>query len=152
MGIPVTNPQTIRAAMYNLIEAITPTYLDMRDSKWSRTNPGEDPSGPTIRRFRILNGIARETFDGIHGGGGIGMNFDMTIRVAYGGLEPDKAEELISEDFHDLRLLIHPLTDGGTTDGLLPMQSDPDFDYFEDDDGYLVADFTFEIHYKGREE
>lgn len=152
MAITVTNPATIRAAMYDLIEGITPTYLEYRDQIWSRTLASEDPAGPEIRRFRIINGIARETFDGIHGGGGIGMNFDMTIRVAYGGLDADTATDLISEDMHDLRLLIHPLPDSGAIAGLLPLQSDVEFDYFQDDEGYIVADFTFEIHYKGREE
>ena len=150
MGIATTTAGTIRAALVPIIEAISPTYADLSDQSWSYDDDGE-PSGASIRTFTILNGPSQETPGGMHGGAGIEYDYTMIIRTAYGALPQLMASDLIDEDARDLWLALHPLPDAGGIDGMLPTGGGYDIQFYDDEQGSLVVDYTFEIHYKGRD-
>lgn len=149
MGIATTTPKAIRETLVTTIQAISPTYAEYGDLGWHYI-PDDDPSGPELRRFTILNGPSQETPDGIHGGDGIGYDYECTIRVSYGGLSGIDADDIIDEDGRDLWLALHPLPDSGI-DGMLPFRDSYTVDFFSDEPGALVVDFGFTIYYKGRD-
>jgi len=150
MGIATTTAGDIRAALVPLIEAMTPTYTEYQDQAWCYI-PDNDVGGPEIRTFTILNSPSQETPGGMHGGAGIEYDYELTIRVAYGGLKSLVASDLIDEDGRDLWLLMHPLPDAGGIDGLLPFRNSYQVELYDDDPGSLIVDFVFETHYKGRD-
>jgi hypothetical protein len=149
MGIATTTPTAIRAALVTAIEGMTPSATLYQDVGWRYRAEGRI-SGPELRTFTILHTPATEDLEGIHGGDGIGFRYDTTIRVAYGGLTGDEADELIWSDGRDLWLLLHPLPDGGagSVAGLLPFREGYEIELESPDDGYQVADFILPTFFK----
>lgn len=149
-GIPTTTPGAIRTALSALIEAMTPTHTNKQSYAWRKV---DDPEGADPRSFAIYNDPPRETVGGIHGGDGIGMDYLMTIRVSYNGLEREDAENMIADDLMDLQVLIHPLPGAAAVaiSGLLPFRDPIEPELFESEEGYAIVDYIVPVYFKSRD-
>ncbi len=145
MPLDTTTPTAIRIALASSIVGMTPRVY--QDIKWVYRKEG--PIGGEPRTFTIRNGPSVERFPGFHGGGNVDYEYELTIEAAYGGLAPDKVDEMRDGYSFDLWDLIHPIPDGGATgiEGVLPMAGPLEPERLIDDDGFVVIAYRILIPY-----
>jgi hypothetical protein len=152
MSEPLTDPDTIRAALAGILERVIPTYVPQQDCRWQWQRDQEITG--TLRNFDLIfepeTEVVTNPETGQQGAYGAGIEYRCVVRlvVSYPVSEP-RLPRFLGADSRDLSAVLVSLHENIA--GLYPQAWNVDrrvISTFTGSDGGYIGTHAFALHFR----